>query len=672
MENITNLKTWLVISIFLVVPELSTPALASPDSVLAYDDGTSEIYVMIHQSQYLRQRFLVNDFGLSGDYLVKTVQINWSPGLPPEDFAGEIKLRDYDTGNVVTAASFTPPASGWYDYDVSGSGFVSDHFYVELWQTGGFSYIGADTAPPHHEMSEVSTNSGANWHVSALEMDFNFMVRALVVPASAVGRTIYVDDDANGANDANDGSSWADAYWCLQDALADAQSGDEIRVAQGTYRPNEGLKAVPEFNWRTATFQLINGVAIKGGYAGFGETDPDARDIEAYRTILSGDLNGNDGPNFANNDENSYHVVTGSGTDETAVLDGLTITAGYANGFGNPNDSGGGMYNTSGSPTVINCTFSKNSAVYAGGMANRDYCSPTLINCRFVGNSVHSGGAGIYSWKSSGTTLIDCTFSGNFGRYGAAMRTYDSDSTLTNCVFSGNFAREYGGAIYLESSNSELSSLKLTNCTFSGNSAGLFTGGGIFNHEGDSSLTLTNCIFWNNSDSGGVDESAQIHGGTPVVNYCCIQGWTGTWAGLGNMGANPMFARNPDDGGDDWGVGNRKEFGDLLSIGRNDDFGDLHLRSQAGRRDTNSQSWIQDDVTSSCIDAGDMSSPIGHEPFPNGGVINMGAYGGSSQASKSYFGEPVCETIVAGDINGDCKVDSKDFLILIYHWLGEE
>ena len=67
-----------------------------------------------------------------------------------------------------------------------------------------------------------------------------------------------------------------------------------------------------------------------------------------------------------------------------------------------------------------------------------------------------------------------------------------------------------------------------------------------------------------------------------------------------------------------------------------------------------------------------MSSPIGHEPFPNGGVINMGAYGGSSQASKSYFGEPVCETIVAGDINGDCKVDSKDFLILIYHWFEEE
>ena len=495
------------------------------------------------------------------------------------------------------------------------------------------------------------------------------LISALLLGAlypAAVGRTIYVDADAAGAND---GLSWADAYNYLTYALRDASNVDEIRVAQDIYRPNEGLMEVPEFNWRTATFQLINGVSVKGGYAGFGEPEPDTRNIGIYRTILSGDLNGNDGPNFANNDENSYHVVTGSGTDETAVLDGFTITAGYAKGFVNPNDSGGGMYNTSGSPTVINCTFSKNSAGYAGGMANRDYCSPTVINCTFVGNSAHSCGAGMFDWHSA-STLINCNFSGNFGRYGAAMRIYDSDSTIINCSFNGNFARQYGGAIYID-----MSDITLTNCTFSSNSADyweLGCGGGIYNHVGSSSLILTNCIFWNNRDSGGMGESAQIHGGTPVVNYCCIQGWTGTWEGPGNTGADPMFARNPNDGGDDWGVGNRKEFGDLLSIGRNDDFGDLHLRSQAGRWDTNSQSWIQDDVTSPYIDAGDMSSPIGHEPFPNGGVINMGAYGGSSQASKSYFGEPVCETIVAGDINGDCKVDSKDFLILIYHWFEEE
>ena len=71
------------------------------------------------------------------------------------------------------------------------------------------------------------------------------------------------------------------------------------------------------------------------------------------------------------------------------------------------------------------------------------------------------------------------------------------------------------------------------------------------------------------------------------------------------------------------------------------------------------------------IDARDMSGPLGYEPFPNGGVINLGADGGTSEASKSYSGGPPCETIIAGDINGDCKVDFKDFAIMAFHWLQD-
>ena len=78
-----------------------------------------------------------------------------------------------------------------------------------------------------------------------------------------------------------------------------------------------------------------------------------------------------------------------------------------------------------------------------------------------------------------------------------------------------------------------------------------------------------------------------------------------------------------------------------------------------------------DEVTSPCIDAGDPMSPIGREPFPNGGRINMGAYGGTAEASKSYFGKPPCEIIVAGDINGDCIVNFKDFAIMALHWLEQ-
>jgi len=125
---------------------------------------------------------------------------------------------------------------------------------------------------------------------------------------------IKVDADAPGP--VHDGASWATAYNYLQEALAAASSGDEICVAQGAYKPDQGVGQTP--GDRTATFQLKNGVALYGGFAGYGASDPDARDISAYETILSGDLNGDD-VGFTNNGENSYHVVTTSGVDETAI-----------------------------------------------------------------------------------------------------------------------------------------------------------------------------------------------------------------------------------------------------------------------------------------------------------------------------------------------------------------
>jgi hypothetical protein len=125
------------------------------------------------------------------------------------------------------------------------------------------------------------------------------------------------------------------------------------------------------------------------------------------------------------------------------------------------------------------------------------------------------------------------------------------------------------------------------------------------------------------------------------INYSDV--FDEAWAGAGNIDADPIFA-DPNNG-------------------------DYHLKSQAGRWDANEGRWTKDEVTSPCIDAGDPKSPIGLEPFPNGGIINMGAYGGTEEASKSYFGEPVCETIVAGDINGDCIVNFKDFALIAFHWL---
>ena len=203
---------------------------------------------------------------------------------------------------------------------------------------------------------------------------FLILLGVLFSGACYAGTIIYVDDDALPGGD---GQSWGTAYKYLQDGLMAASTGDEIRVAQGTYKPDQGAGLIP--GDRDATFQLKNGVALKGGYAGLGEPDPDARNVGLYETILSGDTNSG---------ENSYHVVTSNGTGGTTVLDGFTILAGNANGDpSSPDSGGGGMYDGNASLTVRDCTFTRNTAGrFGGAMLNAD-SNVTLTNCTFSENS---------------------------------------------------------------------------------------------------------------------------------------------------------------------------------------------------------------------------------------------------------------------------------------------
>ena len=145
------------------------------------------------------------------------------------------------------------------------------------------------------------------------------------------GNIWHVDDDAIGVTCAD----WPNACADLQNALDQALPGDEVWVAAGSYRPDR------QTGDRKAAFQLLNGVAIYGGFAGE-ETQRNQRDPVSSVTILTGDLADNDGAGFAGNEENSYHVVTGVGADATAVLDGCLITGGNADAnFGDSNSWGG-------------------------------------------------------------------------------------------------------------------------------------------------------------------------------------------------------------------------------------------------------------------------------------------------------------------------------------------
>lgn len=111
-------------------------------------------------------------------------------------------------------------------------------------------------------------------------------------------RVIHVDARASGADT---GRNWRDAHTSLQAALAVATPGDEIWVAEGIYRPTAG-------DDRSATFALVDGVAVLGGFAG-AETDRGERKPEAHPTILSGNVGAAD-----DDTDDSIHVVTAGAT----------------------------------------------------------------------------------------------------------------------------------------------------------------------------------------------------------------------------------------------------------------------------------------------------------------------------------------------------------------------
>jgi hypothetical protein len=454
-------------------------------------------------------------------------------------------------------------------------------------------------------------------------------------PAVSADNKVYVDKDANGGLD--NGMSWNNAFVHLRDALDYAwDSGGgvtEIRVAEGIYRPDTNSAEPNGSGDRSASFVLLDEVTFKGGYAGYGEANPDLRRHDVFRSILSGDLGGNDVQgldpcdllNHPSRADNSYHVVWANEVNG-ATLDGFTIQGGNANGV-SADSNGGGLYSVDSNITVTKCYWWRCSA--------------------------SSDGGAVWSGWSEPLSMTHCSGSGNSAGEGAALYNFAGLCRVSNCTFSGNDANERGGGLATGDSNTTLH-----NNTWYGNSAGVW--GGAQYNWGSGTVTNLNSIFWNNTDASGY--SIVVDGPDTIFQYSDLQGgqgkvfvnWgTSTW-GNGNIDADPQFV-DPD--------------GSDGAVGTVDD--DFHLRSQFGTWNSNEGSWDTYGVQSPAIDAGEPYGDIGDEPFPNGGRVNAGAYGSTSEASLSGHILPPCGTHIAGDIDGDCKVNFTDFAFIADNWLAD-
>lgn len=452
--------------------------------------------------------------------------------------------------------------------------------------------------------------------------------------ASGSAEVFYVN--VNGPNDPGSGS-FDDPFRKIQDAISEAQGGDIVEIRPGTYTGAGNYNLDP--NGKSITICSI---------------DPNI----AANTVI--DPNGA-GRGFY------FH----SGEDTNCIVAGLTIRNGCSGG----GQSGGGI-------------FCDNNS------------SPVIVNCIIIDNSTELYGGAVYC-NNSNPQIKNCIVSNNRGRYGGGL----------GCFNAGN--------------------LTVTNCTIIKNSV-IFSGGGIFCDMNGHAVINSSIIRANELDYPEQEYGPQVclfDGSSASISYTNIEGGqegvsviesTLFWLS-GNMDADPCFASFDPNGGDAnlWDFHLQSAYGrwdtdfDRIDFNKDRivnlfDFAEVAgawLQSGNLPEDLNrdgtvdfadlkilvehflSTGWVVDTATSCCIDAGDPNSDWSSEPWPNGKRINMGAFGGTSQASKNGniadfnldwsvdfadLGE-FSERWLAGgfyieDLNEDGTVNFRDFVIFAENW----
>jgi len=339
-----------------------------------------------------------------------------------------------------------------------------------------------------------------------------------------------------------------------------------------------------------------------------------------------------------------------SGEEPSSVLRGFTIVGGSVPGSDIPSDEmnwnsspthpiGGGIYCELSSPSIIDCVIKQCSAELGAGIGSVGAGigsvagGPEIIDCVVeqcqaggLGSAGSGGlGAGIGLIRGSSATIVNCTIEENVGYFdslGAGVYCWQSEALLTNCNISSNSAQGNikGGGIYCGGGATRV---VLKQCIVSNNAAE--AGGGVFGSS-VGYMSLTNCTIAHNRLSGGIYSV----GGDVAIRNSIVWHNDGAAVMLLNPATNDPVLYSNIEGGFS-GQGNI----DTPPLFASGQAGDYHLQSVYGRYDTYRDKWVIDYDHSPCIDAGDPQDPVGSEPFPNSKRINMGAYGGTHEASKS-------------------------------------
>lgn len=368
----------------------------------------------------------------------------------------------------------------------------------------------------------------------------------------------------------------------VQTAINSASTGDVIVLAMGTYYGDLN------FMGKAITVRSLN--PNHPGYQN--------------ETLIIGSGNGS--------------VVTFNHGETTAsVLTGVSVMSGNA-------ERGGGIYIDAASPTITKCRLTSNAATdQGGGIFVFNQCAPVITRNVIAHNTAGLGGGlmvflvgyaspAVAGSKAVAPLIAYNTFSHNTANSGGGICVYASPSTIkNNLIYSNNAAAGGGGGIMSYASATQIvnNTIAYNDCT----PLQQLAGGGIAIIGGNPKIS--NCIIAFNTYVGLMLPEE----GWSNLSYCDLYGNSvADVMHLPNaIGTNGNFSSNP-------------QFVDPAS-------GKYYLKSLMGHWDDFLKTWVNDTVTSPCLDAGDPAASCAAEPLPNGGRLNLGAYGNMSIASKSSY-----------------------------------